>query len=58
MLYKSGSKTKWPKNFIMDNDPSQGRKTFALEEVEAEFHKIPARSPDLNSISKKHFISK
>ena len=46
-----------PKNngkrvFIMDNDPSQGRRasTTALEEIEAELHKIPPRSPDFNII--------
>jgi transposase len=32
--------------FLMDNDPSQARK--AMEKIEAEFHKIPATSPDLN----------
>ena len=32
--------------FLMDNDPSQASK--AMEKIEAEFHKIPATSPDLN----------
>ena len=36
----------------MDNDPSQTSKVArkAIEKIEAEFHKIPARSPDLNPI--------
>ena len=36
----------------MDNDPSQTSKVArkAMEKIEAEFHKIPARSPDLNPI--------
>ena len=36
----------------MDNDPSQnsGAACQAMEEVEAERHKIPPRSPDLNPI--------
>lgn len=36
----------------MDNDPSQTSKVAkkALEEIEAEMHVIPARSPDLNPI--------
>ena len=38
--------------FVMDNDPSQTSKVAkrALDEVEAEFQEIPARSPDLNPI--------
>ena len=38
--------------FVMDNDPSQnsGPACEAMEEVEAERHKIPPRSPDLNPI--------
>lgn len=37
---------------VMDNDPSQTSKESqkTLDEVEAEFHRIPARSPDLNPI--------
>ena len=36
----------------MDNDPSQRSRaaTTALEEIEAELHDIPPRSPDLNII--------
>jgi transposase len=36
--------------FLMDNDPSQSSKAArkAMEKIEAEFHKIPATSPDLN----------
>ncbi|CAB3981544.1 Hypothetical predicted protein [Paramuricea clavata] len=36
----------------MDNDPSQTSKVArkAMEKTEAEFHRIPARSPDLNPI--------
>ena len=42
----------------MDNDPSQRSRaaTTALEEIEAELHEIPPRSPDLN-INRKHFPS-
>jgi transposase len=36
--------------FLMDNDPSQTSKGKAMEKSEAEFHKIPATSPDLNPI--------
>jgi transposase len=38
--------------FLMDNDPSQTSKAVrkAMEKIEAEFHNIPARSLDLNSI--------
>ena len=36
----------------MENDPSQTSNVArkAMEKIEAEFHKIPARSPDLNLI--------
>ena len=36
--------------FLMDNDLSQSSKAArkAMEKIEAEFHKIPAKSPDLN----------
>jgi transposase len=36
--------------FLMDNDPPQSSKAArkAMEKIEAEFHKIPARLPDLN----------
>ena len=36
----------------MDNDPCQTSQKFlhALSEIEAELHRIPARSPDLNPI--------
>jgi hypothetical protein len=36
----------------MDNDPSQTSKVArkAMQKIEAEFHEIPARSPDLNLI--------
>jgi len=39
-------------DFIMDNDPSQRSKVAerALEDIEAELHEIPARSPDINVI--------
>lgn len=49
---EAGPKTNGRRLFIMDNDPcqtSQAAKS-ALEEIEAEFHEIPARSPDLNPI--------
>ena len=49
---EAGPKTNGRRLFIMDNDPcqtSQAAKS-ALEEIEAEFHEIPNRSPDLNPI--------
>ena len=38
--------------FIMDNDPSQRSKVAkrALQDIEAELHEIPPRSPDINVI--------
>ena len=38
--------------FLMNNNPSQTSKVVqkAMENIDAEFHKIPARSPDLNPI--------
>ena len=47
---KAGNPTK--RIFIQDNDPSQMSKAakLALREIGADFHKIPARSPDLNAI--------
>ena len=58
---RAGSKQNGRRLFIMDNDPSQSSKVAmsALEEVEAELHKIPARSPDLNPIENTfHLIKK
>ena len=48
----AGPKTNRQRLFVMDNDPSQnsGPACQAMEEVEAELHKIPPRSPDLNLI--------
>ena len=49
---KAGPKVNHARRFIMDNDPCQTSKKFlhALSEIEAELHRIPARSPDLNPI--------
>ena len=49
---KAGVKVNHSRRFIMDNDPCQTSKKslHALSEVEAELHRIPARSPDLNPI--------
>ena len=49
---RSGPKRNGKRLFIMDNDPSQRRKVVerALEDIEAELHEIPARSPDVNVI--------
>ena len=58
-----GPKKNGKRIFIMDNDPSQGNRaaTTALEEVQAELHEIPPRSPDFNIIENifhllKHFL--
>lgn len=49
---KAGPKRNGKRLFLMDNDPSQTSKAShrAMEQVEAELHKIPPRSPDLNPI--------
>lgn len=49
---KAGPKANGKRLFVMDNDPSQtSNKAFlALNEIEAELHRLPARSPDLNPI--------
>ena len=49
---RAGPKKNGKRLFIMDNDPSQRSRaaTTALEEIEAELHEIPPRSPDLNII--------
>lgn len=49
---KSGPKSHRKRLFVMDNDPCQTSKVAleALEDIECEFHRIPARSPDLNPI--------
>ena len=49
---RCGPKQNGRRLFLMDNDPSQTSKVArnALEDIEAELHRIPARSPDLNPI--------
>ena len=49
---RAGPKQKGRRLFIMDNDPCQTSKVAmkALEDIEAEMHVIPPRSPDLNPI--------
>ena len=49
---KAGPKVNHARRFIMDDDPCQTSKKslHALSEIEAELHRIPARSPDLNPI--------
>lgn len=49
---KAGPKACGKRVFVMDNDPSQTSKRAisALDEIECDFHQIPARSPDLNPI--------
>ena len=49
---QAGPKTDGRRLFVMDNDPEQTSRLArdALEEIEAEFHEIPPRSPDLNPI--------
>ena len=49
---RCGPKKDGRRLFLMDNDPSQTSKAArkAMENIDAEFHKIPARSPDLNPI--------
>ena len=49
---RSGPRNNGRRLFLMDNDPSQTSKVAmdALVEIEAEFHEIPPRSPDLNPI--------
>ena len=49
---RSGPKRNGKRLFITDNDPSQRSKVAerALEDIEAELHEIPARSPDINVI--------
>ena len=47
---RSGPKRHGRRLFIMDNDPSQRSKVAkrALQDIEAELHEIPPRSPDIN----------
>ena len=49
---EAGPKTNGRRLFVMDNDPSQTSVAakLAFEDIEAEFHEIPPRSPDLNPI--------
>ena len=49
---QAGPKRNGRRLFLMDNDPSQNSKASvtAMEQIEAEHHKIPPRSPDLNPI--------
>ena len=49
---RSGPKRYGRRLFIMDNDPSQRSKVAkrALQDIEAELHEIPPRSPDINVI--------
>ena len=49
---QAGPKDDGKRLFVMDNDPCQSSKVAmkALEGIEAELLKIPARSPDLNPI--------
>ena len=48
----AGPKTNGNRLFVMDNDPSQTSRLAceAMNDVEAEMHAIPPRSPDLNPI--------
>jgi predicted DNA-binding protein YlxM (UPF0122 family) len=58
---KAGPKANGGRYFIMDNDPCQtSRKSIsALNDMEAELHRIPPRSPDLNPIENTfHLIKK
>ena len=49
---RSGPKRHGQRLFITDNDPSQRSKVAkrALQDIEAELHEIPPRSPDINVI--------
>ena len=49
---RSGPKRHGQRLFIVDNDPSQRSKVAkrALQDIEAELHDIPPRSPDINVI--------
>ena len=49
---RAGPRNDGKRMFVMDNDPSQTSKSGleAISSIEAEFHRIPARSPDLNPI--------
>ncbi len=49
---RAGPRIDGKRIFVMDNDPSQTSKSGldAISSIEAEFHRIPARSPDLNPI--------
>ena len=49
---RAGPRNDGKRIFVMDNDPSQTSKSGleAISSIEAEFHRIPARSPDLNPI--------
>lgn len=58
---KAGPKANGVRLFVMDNDPCQTSKKSisALCEIEAELHRIPPRSPDLNPIENVfHLIKK
>ena len=47
---KAGPKAQSKRIFVMDNDPSQTSKKAmeALHDIEAELHRLPSRSQDLN----------
>ena len=49
---RCGPKAHGRRIFVMDNDPSQTSRTAlnALTNIEAEFHKLPPRSPDLTPV--------
>ena len=51
-IARSGPKRHGQRLFIMDNDPSQRSKVAkrTLQDIEAELHEIPPRSPDINVI--------
>lgn len=57
---RSGLKNGGSRLFLMDNDPSQTSKVAlaALQEIKAELHKIPPRSPDLNPIENIFHLAK
>ena len=49
---RCGPKQNSRRIFVMDNDPSQTSRAAlsAIDKVEAEFHRLPPRSPDLTPI--------